>query len=191
LAFGAQLLPFIGIPIALVPLFQSDSGVLLSERLKRGFDQITGADSFVYVVPQPHDRDGNVPLAIRSIGQNPLTGVKLTIRDISPGVPLSQGARIVDVGVVPQDTIIGLEGVYLIPLMQPGVRTFAIDITAINGIFHQTVQLRTSIVNGVLCFSHRLDVTKGRMFSEIGGKPPKTLVIHDWHQYVVACDKNK
>ncbi len=49
-------------------LWPTDNGVVSR------IDTLTGRDSFIYVVPQPHDESGNVPLGIRSVGVNPLTG---------------------------------------------------------------------------------------------------------------------
>ncbi len=83
IGFWSALASFVGLAVALLAMMKPDGTTAISERLSLGFDRITGGESFAYVVPQPHDNEGNVPLAIRSVGQNPLTGVRLTIHDIS------------------------------------------------------------------------------------------------------------
>lgn len=73
-----------------------------------GIKSLAGTDSFAYVIPQPTDQDGNVRLAIRSVGQNTLTGVKLTIHDMA-SFPYPE-PQIIDVGVMAADSLLPLEG---------------------------------------------------------------------------------
>jgi len=41
-----------------------------NNQMLSGIKSLAGTDSFAYVIPQPTDKDGNVPLAIRSVGKN-------------------------------------------------------------------------------------------------------------------------
>lgn len=154
-----------------------------------GIDQLTGGDSFAYVVPQPHDGEGNVPLAIRSVGRNPLNGVKLIIRDVSHDIPPDQEARTLQVGVLPRDTITPLNGVAIKASKTPGRRVYHIEILAMNGIVDQVIQLRTSSVGGANCLADQLTVTKRKTITEIGPGPSKTLVNQDWHEYFPCGDR--
>ena len=175
---------FAGVVIALWMIMKPDGLTAIGEQLSLALDRVTGGESFAYVVPQPHDGDGNVPLAIRSVGQNPLTGVKVTIRDISLGAPLGQLGRVVDVGVMSRDTIRLLEGTYLKASTVPGDRVYKIEISALNGIFDEVIALRTSSADGANCLADNVVVTKRRTIAEVGPTPPKVLINQDWHRYV-------
>jgi hypothetical protein len=152
-----------------------------------GIKSLAGTDSFAYVTPQPTDRDGNVPLAIRSVGRNTLTGVKLTIRDLAD-FPFGK-PQVIDVGVMPADTIHLLEEVYLKAPTKPGEHGYSIEISAQNGIFDEDIWFRTQLVNTLGCVSDYLRVSKRRTVSETQKAPTpreiRTLMLIDqgWHSY--------
>jgi hypothetical protein len=141
------------------------------------------------VVPQPHDSEGNVPLAIRNAGRNPLSGVRLIIRDASSDTPLDQD-RTVEVGILPSDTIAPLQGVAIRASKTPGRRVYLVEVVAMNGIVDQVIQLRTSSVGGANCLADQLTVTKRKTIEEIGPGPSKTLLNQNWHEYF-PCESRK
>jgi hypothetical protein len=158
-----------------------------NNQMLSGIKSLAGTDSFAYVIPQPTDKDGNVPLAIRSVGKNILTGVKLTIHDLAD-YPFGE-PQVIDVGVMAADTIRLLEGVYLKAPTKPGDHGYSIEISAQNGIFDEGVWLRTQIVNKLGCVSDSLRVSKRRTVLESNKKPTpreiRTLMLIDqgWHSY--------
>ena len=159
-----------------------------------GIKSLTGTDSFAYVIPQPTDQDGNVRLAIRSVGQNTLTGVKLTIYDMA-SFPYPE-PQIINVGVMAADSIIPLEGVSLKAPIKPGEHGYSIEISAQNGIFDETIWFRTLLVNKQGCVSDSLQVFKRPTITEMRRKPTsrelrkRLLMQHGWHSYS-PCENAK
>lgn len=164
-----------------------------STTLKLG-EQLTGTDSFAYVIPQPTDQHGNVRLAIRSVGKNTLTGVKLTIHDLA-NFPSGE-PRVIDVGVIAADSIRPLEGLYLKAPTNPGEHGYLIEISAQNGIFDEELWFRMKLVNTLGCVSDYLRVSKRRTVSESQKAPTPQeirklmLIEQDWHSYT-QCESAK
>lgn len=157
----------------------------------RDIAYLAGRDSFVYLIPQPNDDAGNVPLAIRSVGRNSLVGVRLTIRDLSPGEPFPPSEHIVDFGTIPADTVQSFPQFSLKASSVPGTRLYAIQISTQAGEFSQEIRLRTEDAGqGRGCLADMTVVTKNPRISEIGKGPSVFLKAQDWHYYV-PCQKSE
>lgn len=165
-----------------ISVWQISSPDRFSE-IAKALDNVTGGGWFAYVIPQPHDVDGRVPLAIRSVGPNPLSGVRVAIHDISLDTPLVQPASSVDVGAMPRDTIRPLEGVYLQASTVPGTRIYSIDVSALNGMFEEVVRLRTSSSARGNCLADSITVTRRPSISETGSRRLDVLLDQGWHEY--------
>jgi hypothetical protein len=113
------------------------------DRLKENINNITGADAFPYIVPQP-PISGKIPLAIWNAGDYPLTGVTVTIMDRSA---FRNGtgefdAPYIDVGVLPPRGHKVLNKFIEPKPDATGEDVYTIDILAQNGFVSEMLKFR-------------------------------------------------
>ena len=163
---------------------------------KESLEDITGGNSFAYLAPQPATEGGGVPLAIVNPGRYPLTGVTVTVRDVteypfrtyptlSVGTLASHVVRQLDFEVKP------------IPGTDPaGVASFDITIFAQNGESNELLQFRRG--KRVL-WDHRAQVSRSvpAPFTMVPQHPkaksdiPGFRLSYDWLEDKLTTDRAK
>ncbi len=129
----------------------------VSKLAKDNLDNLTGGDSAAYLSPQPANNDGGVSLAIVNPGRFALTGVTVSVADITT-VPFKVEPDVF-VGTLASHVVRPI-GLTLMPIPgtnPPGVASFQINIYAQNGTSRELLQFR----RGTKSFwDHRATVTR-------------------------------
>lgn len=147
------------------------------KRLNENLYNITGADSFPYIVPQPSIGD-NIPLVIWNAGDYPLTGVTVTIMDrgsFTKGTG-EFGAADIDVGVLPPHGHRSLKQFIRPKLDETEEDTYIIGISAQNGIVDEVLKFRRG-KNGIpWAYMYTADKRPNRFGPQTPSKPPNTNI---------------
>lgn len=123
-------------------------------------DDLTGGDSFAYLVPQPHAGTNVLPLAIWNHGDYILNGVTVRIRNLRDftNPPVFIATPIITVGVLAPHGFQLLTDVLHPQPDKSGIDYYWIELSAQNGMVVQNLQIRRG--NGSLQWAYRYNVTK-------------------------------